>query len=586
MTIISRRQALLGTLAGSLTAAGCASQPQLGQFSSASGAANAQFAQGVASGDPLTDRVILWTRATPQGAQGTPPQHTSSVPVRWQISGTRDFDSVLREGRVEAGPASDWTVKVDVDGLEPGTTYYYRFLAGESASPVGRTKTLPEGGVEQARFAVCSCSNFPFGYFNAYDHIARNDAFDAVIHLGDYIYEYGPDGYGAEYGVQLGREHQPAREIVSLSDYRVRHRQYKSDMASQAMHAAHPLIAIWDDHETTNNSWENGAQNHQPAMEGDWETRRRAAMQAYYEYMPVREPQPGRAREALYRAYAYGDLLTLASIETRLTSRAEEIDRAALMERISTKEEALNWYETLKADDSRYLMGAEQRHFIAQALGRSAASGQPWRVVANQVIMADVVTPDLTPYEDSPDIAKIAEEWPGIYAFIASSKLGLPQNFDAWDGYPAAREGFYGELKAAGVSDLVVLTGDTHEWWANDLYTEAGDKMGIELGASGITSPGGGAYLGDAAADLSLLTTRTNRSIRYHSSMSRGYIDLTLNADGTGHADFVSMDTIISRDYSPYVSAGFDMARRNGTVEFGRASGLGLKQTALYRGMA
>ncbi|NHK29092.1 alkaline phosphatase [Parvularcula flava] len=582
MTDVTRRKALLGTLAGSVAvgAAGCASQPKMGAFSSARGVANAQFAQGVASGDPMADRVIIWTRAAPVGPEGT-----SMVPVEWQVATDRDFTdaSIVKRGSITTGPAQDWTVKVDVAELTPGATYYYRFATGNGTSPVGRTKTLPRGAVEAARFAVVSCSNYPFGYFNAYDHIARREEIDAVIHLGDYLYEYGPDGYGAEVGEALGRQHQPAREIVSLQDYRVRHRQYKSDMASQAMHAAHPLIAVWDDHETANNSWEGGAQNHQPETEGDWEARRRAAMQAYYEYMPVREPE-GRALHQLYRAYEWGDLLTITAIETRLTARVEEIHLEDVMKTVTTREDAQAWYEGVKADESRYLMGDAQLGFVADAMGQSKSKGQPWRLVANQVIMANVTAPDLTPYEDSPAVAELAEQWPGIYAYIAASKLGLPQNLDAWDGYPAARERLYETLQARGVSDLIVLTGDTHEWWANDLYRDNGTKMGVELGTSAVTSPGGAAYLGDVAEDMSLLINQTNPSIRYHSNMTRGYIDLSLTPDG-GHADFVSVSTITEPDYEAVVTAGFDLEKSGESVEFGKGSGMGLKQTALYRGI-
>ncbi|MBD0427337.1 alkaline phosphatase D family protein [Aquisalinus flavus] len=577
---ISRRQALLGTLAGSLAvgAAGCASQPKMGAFSSARGVADAQFAQGVASGDPMATQVILWTRAAPVGPEATP-----MVPVEWQVATDRDFTQVVQSGSVTTGPARDWTVKVDVAGLTPGATYFYRFATGNGTSPVGRTKTLPRGAVEAARFAIVSCSNYPFGYFNAYDHIARRDEIDAVIHLGDYIYEYGPDGYGAEVGAALGRQHQPAREIVSLQDYRVRHRQYKSDMASQAMHAAHPLIAVWDDHETANNSWENGAQNHQPETEGDWEPRRRAAMQAYYEYMPVREPE-GRPLHQLYRAFEWGDLLTLTAIETRLTARVEEISLAEIAGKFSTKEEAQAWYDELKQDQSRYLMGEDQLAFVTAAMGQSRAKGQPWRLVANQVIMAEVRNADLSPYASEEFIAEFEQQWAGIRPFIELSKFELPQNFDAWDGYPAARTRLYDRLRAQDVSDLIVLTGDTHEWWANDLYAEDGTRMGVELGTSAVTSPGGSVYLGDMAEDLSLLLTRHNPSIRYHSSQTRGYIDLALTPAG-GHADFVSVSTVTEPDYEAIITAGFDLQKSGNTVEFGKGSGMDLKQTALYRGM-
>ncbi|MEX0645065.1 MAG: alkaline phosphatase D family protein, partial [Parvularculaceae bacterium] len=292
MSLITRRKALqTALLAG---AASCAPAPKMTPLQAAEEAAAGLFAHGVASGDPGPDSVVLWTRVTTDAAD--------PITVVWETAADPQFADMRGKGEATASAAADWTVKTLIRDLHPGTTYYYRFRVADAYSPVGRTKTLPTGPLEKATLAVVSCANVPFGYFNVYDLVARRDDLDAVIHLGDYIYEYGANSYGGEAGARLGRPHDPPHEIVTLEDYRRRHAQYKADPSSRALHAAHPLIAIWDDHETANDSWKDGAENHDPATEGDWEARKRAALQAYYEWMPVREPEPGRAREALFRS--------------------------------------------------------------------------------------------------------------------------------------------------------------------------------------------------------------------------------------------------------------------------------------------
>ncbi|NRA30172.1 MAG: alkaline phosphatase D family protein, partial [Parvularculaceae bacterium] len=305
--IISRRNALLAGLAGSTAA--CVSQPNLGAFENPAATGAGAFSCGVASGDPAADSMVLWTRV--DVADG------GNISVTVEVATDDSFSTIVWSKSVETGPAKDWTVKVVADGLTPGRRYAYRFKAGGELSTVGLTKTLPES-TDRARFAVASCSHYGFGYFNAYDHIARQQELDAVLHLGDYIYEYGRDAYGGPEGAKIGRLVEPAHEIVSLADYRERHRQYKRDGALQRMHATHPVITIWDDHETTNDSFKSGAENHQPDTEGDWGDRKRAALQAYYEYMPVRDPEPGKARESLFKSYSWGKYLTLPIIESRL----------------------------------------------------------------------------------------------------------------------------------------------------------------------------------------------------------------------------------------------------------------------------
>ena len=270
----------------------------------------ARFEHGVASGDPLEDRVILWTRATPE-AEGT-------VEVAWEVAADEAFSQVLRSGRGSTDASVDFTVKVDVDGLQPATRYFYRFRAGERVSPVGRARTAPSGSVASATFAVVSCSNYPAGYFHVYREISRRDV-DAVLHLGDYLYEYGPGQYASGNAEALGRVVDPPREMLELADYRRRYTQYRGDGDLQAAHAAHPFIVVWDDHEIANDTWREGAENHDPLTEGDFSSRRAAAIQAWYEWMPIRPPST--ASEIIYRRQPWGDLLDLLMLDTRVVAR-------------------------------------------------------------------------------------------------------------------------------------------------------------------------------------------------------------------------------------------------------------------------
>ncbi|HVY84795.1 MAG TPA: alkaline phosphatase D family protein, partial [Caulobacterales bacterium] len=305
----TRRGALGGLAAG---AAACSPKVQAPPYEG-----NATFAHGVASGDPGPDRVIIWTRVTPQ--------QTGAAPVRWVLARNRELTDIVRTGVTQTDETRDYTVKVDVEGLRPGAPYFYGFLVGDQKSPVGKTRTLPQGRLDQLKIAVVSCASYPHGFFNAYEAIGKRDDVDLVVHLGDYIYEYGVNGYGGDEGVKLGRVPSPEVECLSLSDYRLRHAQAKAEGELQLAHARAPWIVVWDDHEVADNDWMGGAVNHQP-NEGDWATRKRAALQAYYEWMPIREPEPGKAFEAINRSFQFGDLMTLCMVETRLLARSKQVD--------------------------------------------------------------------------------------------------------------------------------------------------------------------------------------------------------------------------------------------------------------------
>jgi len=522
-----------------------------------------EFVHGVASGDPGTDRMVIWTRIT-AGTDGTIPVR---IPVKWEMSTDAEFRKIRSKGETSTSAARDYTVKVDATGLKPGTAYYYRFKVGQHVSPVGRTKTLPVGSVAEARFAVVSCSNFPFGYFNVYDHIAQQDEFDAVIHLGDYFYEYGVDSYGGRTGRRLGRNHEPPHETVTLGDYRTRHAQYKADAASQAMHAAHPIISIWDDHETANDSWQTGAQNHNEG-EGSWDTRRGAAMQAYYEYMPVRDPEPGKAREALFRDFSFGDLLSLHTLETRLTARTRPLSYEQYAETLTTKEAIADFVKNILWDPAREMLGAGQKDWLAKSLKASKDAGTGWRLIANQVLLGPVLSPDLTDYAGSEAIDRIAQFRPSIRKTIKFSPLGLPISLDSWDGYPAARERFYALAQEQGVQGLLVLTGDTHVSRVNSLKTKSGQSMGVEFGVTGTTSPGHDAFFKDITQDYEKRLTSKNKDMHWIQSGERGYLDLHITRE-QAQANFISISTTHAKDYTAFTAKSFSVAKDGERLKLG-----------------
>lgn len=512
-----------------------------------------EFRHGVASGDPDTTSVVLWTRVT---------TNADFADVTWTVFEDADTTSEVSRGTVRTDAERDFTVKLVAVGLQPGRTYYYRFQTGNARSRTGRTKTLPVGHVDQLGIALASCSNYPFGYFNAYDALAKDAAIDIVLHTGDYIYEYGgPDGWGAETGTVLDRPHDPPHEIVTLADYRRRHAQYKSDPGSRAMHAAHPFVCCWDDHESANNPWKDGAQNHQPESEGDWTTRRVASIRAYYEWMPIREPVPGRTRAEFWRAYVFGDLATLATLETRHTARGQQVDYAEWGPRLKTEEDNEAFRQDVIGDPDRKMLSPELEADIGAALSHSVATRQPWRIIGNPMPLARNLVPDLVglgvlpaPDENAID-AHTRLAWLGAH--------GLPFYTDTWDGYPAAREAFYNLCKANGASDLLVLTGDSHSFWANRLFDDLGAPMGVEFGTAGITSPGDFVESGfgdDMSRRLDSAFAEHMPEVAWTDNMHQGYVRIVLTPE-SGRADIITVSTVLSPLYTTRTLRSFDVTR-------------------------
>ncbi len=567
------RRGLIGLSAGAGLAACANPNPVTGKSSSAS--STGSFRHGVASGDPFDTSVVLWTRVSSED--------DGNADVSWEVSTDPDLENMAASGKATTNKSLDYCVKVIAENLDPGQTYFYRFRIGSAVSPIGRTRTLPRGDTSEIRFAVVSCANWQHGYFNTYDAIAKraeSQPYDALIHLGDYYYEYGP----LPTPRLPDRIHDPAKEIITLDDYRRRHAQYRTDAALQSATAAMPLIAVWDDHETSNDSWKTGAQNHQPKTEGDWNERRQAALRAYYEWIPVREPKAGRVRSDIYRNFRFGDLVNLTCVETRLTARAEPIIIESYVDDIVQDGGADRFRESVLYAADREMFGGDQQNFILNSLRQSQSDNVPWRLLANQVIMGRLLTPDFTPYISEEALEKIEVDWPEVRDFLTLSKYNMPVYPDSWDGYPVARESFYAALDTAGINDMLVLTGDAHEFWLNELTSEAGKKVGMELVTSSVSSETLTAYLGDATADHNLLLTKENPDARYYNALQNGFIDLTLKTN-SAVVRMMTIDTVLSREYTLSQAAQFTIRKSGGTIKASSPKGLSIAQRALFHGI-
>lgn len=516
------------------------------------------FKHGVASGDPLQDRVVLWTRAT---AEAT----TASIGVRWDVATDPGFKTIVRQGHATADAGRDHTVKVDVTGLKPGTDYFYRFRHARNGKPVGkgvvgRTRTLARGATPDVVLAVVSCALYPNGYFNAYDAIAKLSRVDAVLHLGDYIYEYGaaPGDYGMASPTARTRVPDPPREILTLDDYRRRHALYKTDPALQAAHARAPWIVVWDDHETADNSWLAGAENHQPATEGDWNKRKAAAIKAYYEWMPIREPAAGALPEAIWRRFQFGDVATLLMTETRLTARSHQLDYGRDLAGADGKPDLAAFAVKLK-DPDRRMMGQGQEQWLAREVDASVKAGTAWQVLGNQVVMGRVFSPDLKATMGEGPYGALLARLPASIAKLveqsrALSPLNVPGNLDAWDGYPADRARVYDIFKA-GKARPIVLSGDSHAFWVNELWDDAGTtRVAAEFGVTSVTSPGYGDYVTDAPLDQAFMAR--NKEVKFTDQLAKGYLLLTLER-GRATGELVAVSTILEPKYQTRVLKRF-----------------------------
>lgn len=601
----TRRGALAAAATGAVAA--CAQSVETPPYEGA-----VAFNHGVASGDPQAHRVIIWTRVSPQ--------NPGPVPVRWIVARNRELTDVVKTGVIETTEARDYTVKADVSGLRPGAPYFYGFRAGAAESTVGKTRTLAQGQLDRLKLAVVSCASYPHGFFNVYEALAARDDIDAVIHLGDYIYEYGLAGYGGDVATQLGRIPSPEVECTGIDDYRARHAQYKTQAELQAAHAVAPWIVVWDDHETANNAFATGAENHNEG-EGQWSNRKRAALQAYYEWMPIRDPEPGAAFEAINRSFQFGTLASLIMLETRLLARTEPLDyntelpielqrwnfanpnapvairdgepdtpAMQLLPRIyeavgDQMRPVLDWRraqtmvanprnlpagffiapdvpalnQRLNAPD-RQLIGAAQEQWLADELRASVRSGAVWQVIGNQILMAPVDAPDLS-NTPAPLADALERLLPGVKQQLKLTRFPFPLNTDSWDGYPGARRRVLAAMRAAQ-GNAIVLTGDTHTAWANEV-SDATGRVAVEFGTTSVTSPGDGEYFAPFGIDFAAGVRARNAHVKYTDPLHRGFLLLTLTRE-QATAEFFTVSNILSKEYETARAAAFTVAAEPG----------------------
>ncbi|AKJ13746.1 alkaline phosphatase [Streptomyces incarnatus] len=463
------------------------------------------FLHGVASGDPLPDGVLLWTRVTPTPDAAPGSGVGPDTEVSWVVARDKAFTSIVAKGSVTATAASDHTVKADVRGLAPATDYWFRFSAGGTDSPVARTRTAPaaDANVPGLRFGVVTCANWEAGYFAAYRHLAARGDLDAWLHLGDYIYEYKSGEYAARGTVV--RPHAPANEILTLADYRIRHAKYKTDPDLQALHLKAPVIAIWDDHEFADNAWSGGAVNHTDGAEGTWTARKAAAKQAYFEWMPVRPAIEGTT----YRRLRFGKLADLSLLDLRSFRSQQASAGSGSVD-----------------DPNRTLTGRAQLDWLKAGL---TASDTRWRLVGNSVMIAPFVIGSLTVDLLAP-LARMLDLPQG----------GIGVNTDQWDGYTHDRRELLGHLRSNGIGNTVFLTGDIHMSWANDVPVDAGTyplspSAATEFVITSVTSDNLDDIVkvpeGTVSAVAAPLIEAANRHVHWVDTDRHGYGVLDITAD-------------------------------------------------------
>lgn len=597
MSTISRREfvKLFAAVSGGIVV----SSGLQGCFSNNDDNLNIQFSHGVASGDPLIDSVIIWTKVTVESGK--------DVSVQWEVASDSAFTKIVNRASSNVTASTDHTLKVDVKGLQPATTYYYRFSVNNQYSPTGMTKTLPMNP-SQVKLAVFSCANYPSGFFHAYGAAANYASeIDAVLHLGDYIYEYDKNGYpDAGTGESINRVHLPVTECLTLADYRQRYAQYHTDSNLQKLHAAAPFICVWDDHEIANDAYKSGAQNHSET-EGDYTLRKLAAIQAWYEWLPVRSPVIEQDRIKIYRRFDFGQILSLLMLDTRIIGRDKPLDYLDYM--TSSGFNATQFATDLASPD-RSLLGLEQRNWLQAQLQDSVGRGVTWQVLGQQVLMAKLWLPasilQLDPSTGYPNpqnlinyqvaatayqqlatavvtqltisgtLSTYAAQIPGFASLSATNQAialteavkvndavlygqifsslapqvqsdlmtygslldptlnpAIPYNLDAWDGYAVDRETLFATVRALNAR-LVVLAGDTHNAWANNLVDQSGNAVGVEFATASVSSPGLEKYLSipvGAEASTETGIMQLVSAIKYFNVSQRGFMMVSFTAD-------------------------------------------------------
>jgi len=516
------------------------------------GAAQAMLAQGfthgVASGEPSATTVLLWTRYAA----------ANDTVLTAEISSAADFSGVVTGGPVDARGEADHCAKFTATGLMPGRWYYYRFVAPDgTVSVTGRTRTLPDDPANSFTLGLFSCSNLPFGYFNAYGHAAARGDIDLVVHVGDYLYEYPIGDYPSVRQMVPGRMIAPDHETVALADYRLRYAAYRSDPDLQRLHQIYPAISQWDDHELTNDAWMGGAQNHQPDTEGEWSVRKAVAERVYHEWMPV--------SDARWRSYQIGDLATLFLPETRISGRSQPFELDAIVAGADNRAAVLKRFaESGWRSADQQLLGAEQEAWLTGGIAASVRGKTRWQLCAQQVIMGSTYFPPEAKGwfpESAPTYVRRRVETAQIAA-----EAGLPLNMDAWDGYPAARERLLKAVQAVE-SDFVVLSGDSHNGWAYNLDQD-GRAAGVEFAGHSVTSPGFESNtLASESARVAALRG-SSPQLAWANTEARGYMSVRLTPDAV-RGEWHFLDTIRARSLA--MKGNHAMTVKRGAQRFSAA---------------
>ena len=511
------------------------------------------FNHGVASGDPLADKVIIWTRVTTTAKE---------VKVVYEVATDKSFTTIIHNGSVTTDATKDYTIKVDIQNLNAATKYYYRFSSNAVISSTGTTKTLAEGSIDKVKMAVFSCANYTNGHFNAYMEASNIQDLDVALHLGDYIYEYGMyqdddfeakiPAYATSNAVAIGRElpQNNNTELLTLNDYRRRYALYHTDSGLQSLHKAVPMIVVWDDHEIANDTYKGGAENHQ-ADEGSFETRVDAALQAYFEWLPIR---PIENKKEIYRSFEFGNLLSLNMLETRIFSRDKQLNYSDYFTADGNflKDEFIS----AVANPDRTMLGNSQLQWLQ---GEFASSNATWQVLGQQVLMSRMNLPaeiltgiSQLEYADETTKNTLLEQINTSLSELATLKMTLLQggsiteeeqvrldttlayNLDAWDGYFVERETILGTAKAYN-KNLVVLAGDTHNSWASDLKDISGDSIGVEFATTSVSSPGMEEYLGlstqEQALQLEGALSLLVDDLKYTNLNNRGFMEVVFTKE-------------------------------------------------------
>ena len=546
----------------------------------------APFYHGVASGDPLKDAVIIWTRVT---------TNQPDVNVTWKVATNPTMSNVIQQGEVVTDERKDYTVKIDVTNLNPNTTYYFQFEALNKKSEIGKTRTSPTGNVDNIRFGVVSCSNYQNGYFNAYEELADRTDIDAVIHLGDYIYEYETGGYG--YSDEVGRGHLPKNEIVSLSDYRVRYSYYRLDPMLRRIHQQHPFILIWDDHEFSNDANKFGAENHNPSTEGTWEARKNNAYKAYFEWMPVRANSIQEYR--LYRNFSYGNLADLLMLDTRIEGRGETVtsQRTTLKSKKELKsrvkqiiaEDPLNSVNDFKKAIHKIApyfiheekLTKEELDFVIEKFAiiaynyknygnRNLASRKNQEKLENLLIKATSIAPQEKLAERASYTSILgATQFSWLLSKLSSSSAtwkiignqvmmmnynGVPTS-DAWDGFEEERERLYKHINDNNIKNVVVLTGDIHSTFAGDLRYNR-ECIGSEFVVPSVTSQNLDAFGGIATGLAEFYTRLLNRHIKEVDLDAHGYFVLDVKENRV-QADWFYINDVTRPNSGEFFHKGY-----------------------------